>query len=517
MVERSRSGAYIPVGKMQRSQLEATSPWSFAEKAKRLHAEDVCPDCAAEQGMKKLESVKACDDILKAAARFHGSPQPPPPGPKEPPTTVSGSKLESVKARDEILKAASHFHGSPQPPPAYPKQLSKTASGSKSVPASDVFNDSGLTVVVQHEGILDRLVIDPRRGPLTRASTQRLSENLAKVSRAVAQLGSVDEHLVQTDEDAGKSQTPRPEPQPLRPLKIKSCSMSELLDDLHAIAAGMNLDISDPTKKETSAQAPSSITPIRPTYNSYDADELLSEPTTPGPALVNPSHTAQSHEEPHYIRGLTPGQSLLHSEDHEGLLSEPTSPGPMSDTALGEAIAAHQRSQAAPDKTHSPPPVYATALPTRNNSIQGPINLPSSILRATDYSPIPTSPPTQRPFSRTVASPLVRTMSRFAPGHYPSTPNLQSPWSVQSPKPIKRVRVVDCWPPRNEATTSSGLPTPEPDPANAETELQRAVQEVAARERELHKAVKEAAEMERVLRRRVRTRGGLSGEVERGK
>jgi hypothetical protein len=475
MVERSRSGAYIPVGKMQRSQLEATSPWSFAEKAKRLHAEDVCPDCAAEQGMKKLESVKACDDILKAAARFHGS---------------------------------------PQPPPAYPKQLIKTASGSKPVPTSDVFNDSGLTVVVQHEGILDRLVIDPRRGPLTRASTQRLSENLAKVSRAVAQLGSVDEHPVQNDEDTGKPQTPRPEPQPLRSLKIKSCSMSELLDDLHAIAAGMNLDISDPTKKDTSAQqAPSNITPIHSQYNSYDADELLSEPTTPGPALENPPHTVESLEEPHYTRGLTPGQPQLHGEDPESLLSEPTSPGPMSDTALGEAIAAHQRSQALPDKTHSPPSVYATALPTRNNSIQGPIHLPSSILHATDYSPITTSPPTQRPFSRTVASPLVRTMSRFAPGHYPSTPTLPSPWSVQSPKPIKRVRVVDCWPPRNETTTSPGLPTPEPDSANAETELQRAVQEVAARERELHKAVKEAAEMERVLRRRVRTHGGLGGEV----
>jgi hypothetical protein len=104
MVERSRSGAYIPVGKMQRSQLEATSPWSFAEKAKRLHAEDVCPECAAEQSMKKLESVKACDDILKAASRFHGSPQPPPPpGPEKLPTTVSDLKFESVKARDDIL------------------------------------------------------------------------------------------------------------------------------------------------------------------------------------------------------------------------------------------------------------------------------------------------------------------------------------------------------------------------------------------------------------------------------
>jgi hypothetical protein len=525
MVERSRSGAYIPVGKMQISQLEATSPWLFAEKAKRLHAEDVCPDCAVEQGMKKLESAKARDGVLQAASRFHGSPQQPsPPGPNELPATVSGSKvvpvldesknLESAKARDDILQAASHFHGSPQPQPLDPNQLPTTAAGSKPVPTLDVFNDSGLTVVVQHEGIIDRLVIDPRR-PMTRASTQRLSENLTKMSKAVAQLGSVDEHPVGTNADTDHPQTNKPEPQPLRPLKIKSCSMSELLDDLHAIAAGMNLDISDPTKRETLAQqAPSNITPIHPLYNSYDADKLLSEPTTPGPAPTDPSHTAESHEEPHYTRGLTPGQSLLHGEDPESLLSEPTSPGPMGDTALGEAIAAHQRSQALPDKTHSPPSVYATALPTRNNSIQGPIHLPSSILRATDYSPITTNPPTQRPFSRTVASPLVRTMSRFAPGHYPSTPTLPSPWSVQSPKTIKRVRVVDCWPPlENETTTSPGSPTSEPDSANIATELQKAVQEVAAREKELHRAVRQAAEMERVLRRRVRTRGGLGGEA----
>jgi hypothetical protein len=45
------------------------------------------------------------------------------------------------------------------------------------------------------------------------------------------------------------------------------------------------------------------------------------------------------------------------------------------------------------------------------------------------------------------------------------------------------------------------------------TELQKAVQEVAAREKELHRAVRQAAEMERVLRRRVRTRGGLGGEA----
>lgn len=489
MVERSRSGAYIPIGKMQRSQLEATSPWSFAEKAKRLHAEDVCPDCAAEQGMKKLESVKAREEILQAASHFHGCP-PPASSPKSLPV--------------DILQAASHFHGCPQPVPS-PKPLPLTVSGPKPVAVLDAIKDTGPIVVVQHEGILDRIAMDPRRGPLTRASTQRLSENLAKVSEAVAQLGSVDEHpLHQIEEDTSHMQTDKPEPQPQRPLKIKSCSMSELLDDLHAIAAGMNLDISDPTKKETVVQAPSNIIPVHPIQNNID-------PTTSGPAPLNPSHVIDSQNEPHYTRGLTPRQSLLHGEDPESLLSEPTSPGPMSDTALAEAIASHERSQTSNNTIRSPPSQYVTALPTRNNSIAGPIPLPSSILRAADYSPIPTDPVAQRPSGRALASPLLRSVSRFAPGHYSSSPALQSPRSVQSPKPIKRVRLVDRWPPEHETAKSPGLATPEPDQAYIATELQRAVQEVAARERDLHKAVKEAAEMGRSLRRRVRTHGGLSG------
>lgn len=495
MVERSRSGAYIPVGKMQRSQLEATSPWSFAEKAKRLHAEDVCPDCVAEQSMKKLKSVKASKEILQAGPRFHGRP-PPASSPKPLPV--------------DILQAASHFHGCPQPVPS-PKPLPGAVSEPKPVAVFDAINDTGPIVVVQHEGILDRIAMDPRRGPLTRASTQRLSDNLAKVSKAVAQLGSVDEHPVQTNEEVSQPHKDKPEPHPQRPLRIQSCSMSELLEDLHAIAAGMNIDISDSTKKETVAHGLANPTPVHPPHDSFDHEGLLSEPTTPGPAPLNPSHTVESQNEPHYTRGLTPGQALLYDEDAEGLLSEPTSPGPTSDTASAETIALHERSQTPNRTIRSPPSQYVTALPTRNNSIQEPILLPSSILRAADYSPIPTVPTPQRPYSRIVASPLARSISRFAPGHYPSSPNLHSPWSVQSPKPIKRVRVLDRWPPEHGIEKSPGLSTPEPDQAYIATELQRAVQEVAARERDLHRAVKEAAEMERGLRRRVRTHGGLSG------
>jgi hypothetical protein len=468
MVERSRSGAYIPVGKVYRSQLEATSPWSFAEKAKRLHAEDVCPDCAAEQSMKRHDSVKVREDILQAASHFHGHQPAPNPGP--PPTTVS------------------------DPAP---------------VAAVDMIKDTGTIVVVQHEGILDRLAVDPRRRPLDRASTQRLSENLVKVSKAVAELGSVDEHPAQTNTDLEHLHAGTPEPQPLRPLKIKSCSMSELLDDLHVIAAGMNVDLSGPAKEETFVQAQSHMTRAQsPPTAFYDAEGLLSEPTTTG---AMPAELHQNSTEPHYTSGPAPKHSPPHVEDAESLLSEPTSPGPMSDEALGKAIAEHLRNQASNKQSPSPPSAYVTALPTRNNSLQEPIPLPSSILRATDYSPAAASAVMQRPSSRVVTSPATTTAPRFAPGHYPMSPAPLSPWSIQSPKPTKRVRTMNRWPPECVTSPPPESPTSESDQAYITTELHKAVQEVAARERDLHKAIKEAAEMERSLRRKVMTRRWMGG------
>lgn len=420
-------------------------------------------------------------------------------------------RLENAKARDEILQAASHFHGAHLPAPS-PKPALPNTTVPAPVAALDMIKDTGAIVVVQHEGILDRLATDPHTSPLTRASTQTLSENLAKVSKAVAQLGSVDEHPMQANADPGKPQTNKPEPQPLRPLKIKSCSMSELLEDLHAIAAGMNIEISDPAEKETFVLAPSNVEADHPPVTAFDAEGLLSEPTTPGAVPTTPSHPAEGQKEPQHTREPTPGHVTPHFEDATSLLSEPTSPGPMSDETLGEAIAQHVRSQASTEELRAPPSAYVTALSTRNNSIQAPIPLPSSILRAADYSPIAESPASQHPASRQISSPFSRAATRFAPGHYPASPTVSSPWSVQSPKPTKRVRISHRWPPPEyETSPSPEPPTSEPDQAYIATELHKAVQEVAARERDLHRAVREAAEMERGLRRRVMMQGGSGG------
>ena len=466
MVERSRSGAYIPVGKIYRSQLEATSPWSFAEKAKRLHAEDVCPDCAAEQSLKKRESAKV---------------------------------------REGILEAASHFHGAP-PPAHASSQVPAATSGPGQTNSSDAIKDTGPIVVVQHEGVLDRLAIDPRRGPLTRASTQRLSENLVKVSEAVARLGSVDEHPVQTNSDTSHSQVDRPEPQPLRPIKIKSCSMSELLEDLYVIAAGMNVDLSEPTKGDTFTPPSDDTDPTRPYF---DAEGLLSEPTSSAVVPGNITTPKIDQDLPRYTRGLTPGQFLLHDEDPESLLSEPTSPGPINDIASSEAKTLRGHTQTSINTLKSPPSAYVTAVPTRNNSIQGPVPLPSSILRAKDYSPVAAAPVIQRPASQQKPSPRPLTASRFAPGHFPLTP---SPRSISN---LKQAKAVE--PPKTQSSEHEKSPPSEPSNDDAEQtyiemELQKAVEEVEARERDLHRAVWQAAEMERSLsRRRTRTRGDLSG------
>lgn len=372
------------------------------------------------------------------------------------------------------------------------------------------------------------MATDPRRGPLTRASSQRLSENLVKVSKAVAQLGSVDEHPMQID-TPDRPQAGTLVPAPLRHPKIKSCSMSELLDDLHSIAASMNIDLSGSVKEKKSAKSQRYIDPPGPAkdesfarpqryiepvsfpFTSFDAEGLLSEPTTPGPKPAAAENAAEAPDEIFYTRGIRPDQSVPHFEDHEGLFSEPTSPSPMSDEALAKAIAEHIRSKEPDRKSYSPPSAYVTAFPTRNNSIPEPILLPSSIFRATDYSPNAAGTGEQRPSSSLVVSPMSRPIARFAPGHYPSSPSLSSPWSVRSPKPIKRVRTMKWWPPEHELPSSPESQTSESDQANIATELHKAVQEVAARERELHRAVREAAEMERDLRRRFMMHGRKGG------
>lgn len=402
MVERSRSGAYIPVGLVHRLQLEATSPWSFMERAKRSSAEDVCPDCAAEQIFRRRETAKARDETLQAASRFHGR------APTLP--AVASSKT--------------------------PKKDTPVAT------ETYLPNNTSAIVVVQHEGNLDRVVTDPRKGPLTRDASRKISDNLAKVSKAVAELGSVQEDAALTSAQL-QPKTRSPSQQAGRP-----GTMGELLEHLHAIAGEMSIDLSKTEQVESQSREP---------------------------------------------RLSFSRQSLFRNEDLDDLLTEPTSPGPSSDAAMAAAIALRRQSQAASQPVPSPLSAYATAQTTRKPSLQSPIRLPSSVLRAADYAPDTPTPVADRPASRLIRSPSVQTPLNVPPGHYPFSPTPVLPWLAKAPDPSKRVRVLDRWPPQQDGKTLS-----------QQSELER------VRRDDMNKAVQEAAEIERGLRRRIRTHSGLS-------
>lgn len=71
MIDRARSGEYIPIGMLHRSQLEATSPWAYLERAK-VPIEDVCPDCAAEELLREAETMQAPLTPLQAPLPLAG-------------------------------------------------------------------------------------------------------------------------------------------------------------------------------------------------------------------------------------------------------------------------------------------------------------------------------------------------------------------------------------------------------------------------------------------------------------
>lgn len=422
MVERGRSGAYIPVGMIHRSQLEVTSPWSYLERAKRSHAEDVCPDCAAEQGLKKRESARSRDKAAQDAARFHGP--------------------AFAVARPCPIRA--------------PSKVSQVTT------ETELPNNTSAIVVVQHEGVLDRLVTDPRKGPLSRDSTRRISDNLAKVSKAVAELGSVDEYAVAVKVDVVKPQAIEVDHPNVETKDDKQDSMGELLETLHAIAGEMSIDLSEGPQKDDNALMPQ------------------------------------------VKRDSISAQSLFLRNEAEDLLTEPTSPGPTSEAAMAAAIALRRHSHQSTNSSQSPASTYFTAATSRKHSFQSPIALPSSILRAADYSPFAAIPSAQQPASRPSTSNPTRTPVQLHPGHYPTSPTPLLPLSIaikpelqRAPAPVKRVRVSDRWPPQEDVASLEG------GNVGLRSDARRAVQE--------------AAEMERGLRRRVRTHGGLSGAYARQK
>lgn len=179
MIDRARSGEYIPIGMLHRSQLESTSPWAYLERAK-VPIEDVCPDCAAEERLMMMDAMQA-----------QSTPLHPPHSLTEPDTgVVTATNL--------------------------PKAIG--------------------TIIIFQGGVLHRVITNVHQGNPTAPDMRKLLEKLARVSQDLASIGRPSQATA-SPEQALKTMifdTQAVKPQP---------SIPELLDLTDRIANEMQLDI----------------------------------------------------------------------------------------------------------------------------------------------------------------------------------------------------------------------------------------------------------------------------------
>ena len=184
MVEKSRTGAYLPTGLNARRQMEATSPWVVADVKPRLigcqgSRSDACPDCVAELGIKRREVMRT--QMQYEGARVRGSPQ-------EAPRQTTHRVPRGMDFTDGS-HTLSPVTRQAAPVPSTHRQRHDNNSTNTTDDALVVTQDlaDGLDAVIfEHGGELERVVLSRKIAKPTVEAMQRLSRDLLSVSHTLA-------------------------------------------------------------------------------------------------------------------------------------------------------------------------------------------------------------------------------------------------------------------------------------------------------------------------------------------
>jgi hypothetical protein len=224
MIERSRLGTYIPVGMTRRSQMDATNPYLWLERAK-AEGWNVCPDCAAEQAIRKREDAGApsmSDTVAGAVAGIE----------------------RAARRTDDRSQAVSR-----------PKQ-----SAMAMVPTDT----------------------NSQQGQPTNTTVRGLSEKLLKVSQAVAKLGVTPESEPTALAPLVKKKTLAFNVQPELE-KPELPSIPDLMNYMDEVATEMHLDIQQTQPSQTTISV-SQHRKSQSLLRSEDAESLLSVSGSPWPS-----------------------------------------------------------------------------------------------------------------------------------------------------------------------------------------------------------------------------------------
>ena len=196
-MDRGFNGAYLPSSRRLRHQVDSTSPWHVLAKSLTKQegtsiSPDICPDCLAEQDIKRREDLES--------SRYDG---PTSTDPNESRNDLDRASIMTEPGtpvleehRNATIVGSSTDHQIVGLPGAAVSGLPQDHVGT--VVAADLGNIID-AIIIEHRGTLDRVITNMRGNTSQPDKLQQLSEELARVSKAVSSIQSTKIYVLPQD------------------------------------------------------------------------------------------------------------------------------------------------------------------------------------------------------------------------------------------------------------------------------------------------------------------------------
>lgn len=360
-LEKTIGGAYVPTGYKLRHQVDAFSPWvmfgkSLAKQEGTTVSPEICPDCIAEHDIWARELSRSLQGSGTGPARTgtgHTT--------LGPSSIITEPGTPTNEVHSNVMIGMADDHQMLSLPGAAVSGMSLDEAGS--IIAADL-GDMLDAIIIEHSGTLDKVITNLRDGVVEPARMKKLSEDLVKVSEAVAAVpedefrrpptfvrerGARGKHSMVLDLDP-------------RQLRKRTRSVPELLGFIDAAAEDLGLNLPG-IRDDGERLSPSKESDLEPKPGQHHGSRTVQVPGGLDPIVMTPMELMPNTVMP--PRRLGGGTIQI--------------PGGLDPIVLTSTESTPSTTMFTPGTT--PEPIYYTPLP-------------SEILRSQDLTPLPLPFPT---------------------------------------------------------------------------------------------------------------------------
>jgi len=305
-LEKTISGAYVPTGHKLRHQVDALSPWvmfgkSLAKQEGTTVSPEICPDCVAEHDIWARELSESSQGSGTGLARTgtglartgtglartgtgHTTV-----GPSST-ITEPGTPIDEVHSNVMIGMADDHQVLSL--PGAAVSGMSLDEAGS--IIAADL-GDMLDAIIIEHSGTLDKVITNLRDGVVEPARMKKLSEDLMKVSEAVAAVPEDELRRPPTfvRDPAARGKHSMVLDLDPRQLRKRTRSVPELLGLIDAAAEDLGLNLPE-IRDDGGRLSPSKESVLEPQSGQHDGSRTVQVPGGLDPIVLTSTESMPS-------------------------------------------------------------------------------------------------------------------------------------------------------------------------------------------------------------------------------